>query len=166
LNTTNRHWYAIRIFSARHEVLNYLDGRGIETYIPMLHGRPLLASLVFLRCTEHDILAVKNDWYSGVMVYRNADRTHPQAIPDAEMENFRMVLNIKGQEFIPIEVHDPQFLAGQRVRVLDGPLKGAVGVIKRIKGDRRLVVSVTGIAAVATTFVHPELLEAVNEELI
>lgn len=77
------------------------------------------------------------------------------------MDNFRMVLNLQGQEFFPLEIYDKEFLVGQKVRVLDGPLKGAEGVIKRIKGDRRLVVSVSGIAAVATSFVHPEFLESI-----
>ena len=34
---------------------------------------------------------------------------------------------------------------------------------KRIKGDRRLIVSITGIACVATCFIHPSLLEPVPE---
>ena len=63
------------------------------------------------------------------------------------------------KEFYPLEFYNPKFLEGQKVRVLEGPLKDAVGVIKRIKGDRRLIVSVSGIAAVATSFVHPEYLE-------
>ena len=39
----------------------------------------------------------------------------------------------------------------------------AEGVVKRIKGDRRLVVSITGIACVATCFIHPSLLEPIPE---
>ena len=156
-------WYAIKIYTAKPEVMKYLKAHGIETYIPMLCGKPLLGSLVFLHCTEEEIVKTKADWFHQVMAYRDADMEKPQAIPNSEMENFRMVLNIKNMEFIPLQIVDKHFLAGQKVRVLDGPLNGAIGVIKRIKGDRRLVVSVSGITAVATCFIRPELLENVEE---
>ena len=116
----------------------------------MASGRPLLGSIVFLRCSERFLFGLKSDFYSRIAVYRDSARTGFATISDAEMDNFRMVVNIKGQEYIPLTITNPQFLKGSRVRVLDGPFKGAVGVVRRIKGDRRLVVSVSGICAVAT----------------
>jgi hypothetical protein len=56
----------------------------------------------------------------------------------------------------------PEYHQGDRVRVIDGPFKGAEGHIKRIKKDRRLVVTVSGVAAVATSYIHPSLLEVVS----
>ena len=130
----------------------------------MASGRPLLGSIVFLRCSERFLFGLKSDFYSRIAVYRDSARTGFATISDAEMDNFRMVVNIKGQEYIPLTITNPQFLKGSRVRVLDGPFKGAVGVVRRIKGDRRLVVSVSGICAVATSFIRPELLEPVSGE--
>lgn len=136
--------------------------KDVEIFIPTSGGKPMLGPIAFLRCTEETILKAKADWFSQIMVYRDPERQYPQTIPDQEMENFRRILNLKDQEFHPLEVNNKEFLQGQKVRVLDGPLKGAVGVIKRIKGDRRLIVSISGIAAVATSFVHPDLLEKVD----
>ena len=51
------------------------------------------------------------------------------------------------------------FKDGETVKVTDGPFKGAEGHIVRIKKDRRLVVTIRGVAAVATTFIHPQFLE-------
>lgn len=39
------------------------------------------------------------------------------------------------------------------MRVTEGPFKGAEGYIKRIKGNRRLIVSIEGVVAVATTYI-------------
>ena len=36
------------------------------------------------------------------------------------------------------------------------PFKGAEGELIRVKGDRRVVVRINGIMAVATTFIHPK----------
>ena len=56
----------------------------------------------------------------------------------------------------------PEYHQGDLVRVTDGPFKGAEGHIKRIKKDRRLVVTIPGIVAVATTYIHPHFLEIVK----
>ena len=57
----------------------------------------------------------------------------------------------------------PEYHQGDRVRVTDGVFKGAEGYIKRIKKDRRLVVSVRGVAAVATAYIPPQFLETIVE---
>lgn len=46
----------------------------------------------------------------------------------------------------------------------DGPFKGAEGHIKRIKKDRRVVVAIGGVVAVAITYIHPKFLEKIAEE--
>ena len=56
-----------------------------------------------------------------------------------------------------------RYKAGDKVRVLEGPLKGAEGYIKRIRKDRRLLVSIEGFIAVATSFIPPQFLEKVPD---
>ncbi|MCQ2147541.1 MAG: KOW motif-containing protein [Bacteroidales bacterium] len=155
-------WYAVKIYTEKTSIVRYLMSKDVEIFIPTSGGKPMLGPIVFLRCTEDTILKAKADWFSQIMVYRDPERQYPQTMPDQEMENFRRILNLKKQELHPLEVNDKKLLEGQKVRVLDGPLKGAVGVIKRIKGDRRLIVSISGIAAVATSYVSPEFLEKVD----
>ncbi|MBR1726592.1 MAG: KOW motif-containing protein, partial [Muribaculaceae bacterium] len=53
------------------------------------------------------------------------------------------------------------FSQGDRVRILGGPFEGAEGVFVRVKGDRRVVVHIEGVVAVATTFIHPSLIEKI-----
>jgi ribosomal protein L24 len=47
--------------------------------------------------------------------------------------------------------------------VIDGPLKGAEGYIKRIKKDRRLLVCVEGVIAVATSYLPERMVEKITE---
>ena len=37
--------------------------------------------------------------------------------------------------------------------------EGCEGVFMRLKGDRRVVVSIPGVVAVATAFIHPSLIQ-------
>ena len=48
------------------------------------------------------------------------------------------------------------------MRVTDGPFRGAEGSIQRIHGDRRLLVSIRGICAVATTYIPKAFLEEIK----
>lgn len=50
---------------------------------------------------------------------------------------------------------------GERVRVIDGRFKGLEGEIKRINGDHRLIVTIEGICAVATTYIPRCFLEKI-----
>ena len=155
-------WYAVRIYADKTSVLKYLHAKNIEVFIPIRDGKPMLGPITFLRCTEDAILKTKADWYHQIGVYRDPERKYPQSIPDQEMENFKMVLSLRDQEFYPLDIANEEFLSGQRVRVIDGLLKGAEGVIKRIKGHRRLIVKVSGVAAVATSYVPARLLEKID----
>jgi transcription antitermination factor NusG len=49
------------------------------------------------------------------------------------------------------------------VRIIGGMFAGAEGVFVRVKGDRRVVVNIEGLVAVATTFVHPSMIEKITD---
>ena len=56
-------------------------------------------------------------------------------IPDAQIESVRILVDRQ----IPLAQH-PYLQVGKYIRVLSGPFTGAVGIIKQVKGHRRLVV--------------------------
>lgn len=96
----------------------------------------------------------------------------PAAISEIEMQRFmavcnlRLGLNADGTPIEAVEVlgpDDPKYHVGELVRVVKGPYKGTVGYIKRIKKNRRLIVCIDGVIAVATMFVDPKDTELVEE---
>ena len=58
---------------------------------------------------------------------------------------------------------NPRYHKGDLVKVIDGPFKGSEGHIVRIKNDHRLVVTVKGICAVATSYIPRCFLQKVEE---
>lgn len=92
------------------------------------------------------------------MFYPSADGS-AAVIPEREMLMFRLVTSAQanGLEYLSDSVAD--YSVGQRVRVLQGPFRGAEGFIRRIRGNRRLVVSISGICAVATSYIPASFLE-------
>lgn len=132
---------------------------------PHLYKRvPLISSMMFIRCEKEDLRCVREDIEGKGFIYMNADWTAPAVIPEREMKDFRMVAD-SGALGLEIFNDDSitRYKTGARVRVKEGPLKGAEGYIKRIKKDRRLVVAIAGVVAIATTYIPPSELEIVEE---
>ncbi|MBP5483505.1 MAG: transcriptional regulator [Bacteroidales bacterium] len=144
------------------------DSRFIEEGPKIFQRKPLVTSLIFVKADDKTIKSLSDDlhWhrlqYQG-FVYNKADTKEPSAIPASQMEAFRLVADsgASGLEFFADD-DITRFKQGSKVRVKEGPLKGAEGYIKRIKKDRRLLVSIEGVIAVATSFIPPENLEIVS----
>ena len=123
----------------------------------------IIGSLVFLQATDEYLSRFEQDNFSRLWLYRDPLTRKPAPIPDREMEVFIFVCSAGKQGLTYLGDDKPEYHQGDRVRVTDGPFKGAEGHIKRIKKDRRLVVSISGVAAVATTYIHPQFLETITD---
>lgn len=151
-------WYAIKVHHNRTEIIrSKLIAGGVRYYIP-----EVIASLVFIHSTEDYMKQFEQRNFERIWIYRDPLSRKLAAIPDAEMEIFMFVCSAGKQGLSYLGADKPEYHQGDRVRVTDGPFKGAEGHIKRIKKDRRLVVSIRGVAAVATTYIHPHFLEIVQ----
>ena len=83
-------------------------------------------------------------------------------VNEEEMRVFMLVTSVEDDKLQYLDVESVNYKEGQRVRVLDGPYKDCVGYIKRIKGNRRLLVAVEGLALVATSYIPSVFLEKIN----
>ena len=132
---------------------------------PIIYKRiPVVNSLLFFRTLAERVAEMEALITGRGFVYKMADRERPAVIPDKQMAMFRMVCSsgAEGLEFFSDE-DLTRYKQGDKVRVLEGPLKGAEGYIKRIRKDRRLLVSIEGFIAVATSFIPPQFLEKVSD---
>lgn len=158
MEENKKHWYAIKVFWRRTEPLkDKLDEMGVEYY-----SQKILPSYMFLHTDRSMVLRIRSDFFGLLYLYADHKTKEPSVVPDKEMEIFKIVTSsaATGLEFLGPDA--AAYRKGDRVRVTDGPFKGAEGYIIRIKKDRRLVVSITGIAAIATSYIPPDLLEKVE----
>lgn len=171
------HWYALSIYGnkvfAAEAVLQDL---GLETYVPVVINfkprqgstpeevrMPAVSRLMFVRARIPQLLDIEQRGILPLRIYRtlesNPAERKPIVIPDAEMQTFILVSSCgeKGLEYFA--GGEMQFRPGSKVRVIQGPFKGSIGHIKRIRGNRRLVVEIQGICAVATSYIPTPFLE-------
>ena len=172
-------WYALGTSYCREQKLKaYFDGKGIETYVPMQYGfsekdgkrkrvlKPAIHNLVFVKSTKEYIKSLKIITSGSSNAFRwliNPSTKEPITVPDNQMINFRKVCDMELDGITYFTSKDIEFFKkGDFVRVAGGPFEGVEGYLTRIHKDRCVVVVVDGLAAVATTFVHPSMLEKVE----
>ena len=154
-----KHWYALKVFYNKVQpLIADCKEAGMEFFAPV----EVVRSLLFVRCSEEDVWAFLANHQQGIYLYRMAASKKPAVIRDREMEMFRFVVTAGKQGLTVLGDDRPEYHMGDRVVVTEGPFKGAEGHIKRIKKDRRLVVTIAGIVAVATTYIHPSMLKKVE----
>lgn len=171
------HWYALKVFFNRVSFIEHeFKSAGYETYYAKkaveCHKegalfyvyKPLVASLLFVRCTSAYLMKYKQAQDDFFMYYNKVGTNQPEAVPDNEMKQFILVTSVldTGLEYLGRDA--PQYHIGDRVRVINGIYKGTEGIIKRIKKDRRLIVTVSGVAVLATSFIHPSFLQKLGQE--
>ena len=157
---THEHWFALKVFYNKvFEIEDILKKDKIETYIPCEETlmerngikkklrRPVINSLMFFRSTVCRALEVQR-----------------QFIPDREMNIFMLVTSSGEQGMEYFGEDNSKFQQGERVRVIDGKFKGAEGVICRIRKNRRLVVTVQGVCAVATSYIPQAFLQRIGQD--
>lgn len=148
-------WYAARTIGCGQLVRKRLERDGVRYYYVPVAGR-----ILFIRCTSQYISELLTVFWGSLFFYMDSKRRFPAVIRDRDMDNFILVTS-QPNELIYLGEVTPEFLVGERVRVIAGVFKGAEGVVRRIKGDRRLIVSIDGVTAVATCHISPEFLEIV-----
>lgn len=151
------------------QALGKEDTRYVQEGALIYQRKPIVSSLLFVQADAEALSFVENalrDASGNIkgFIYKDAERKTYSVIPDKQMATFRLV-TAKGSAGLDFFSSDDitRYKEGNKVRVTEGPFKGAEGYIKRIRRDRRLLVNIEGIVAVATSFIDPQFLEIVKE---
>lgn len=171
-------WYAIRVTYGRElKFQKMLQEAGFETFVAMSRKKvvkngqqvtvmaPAVSNLCFVN-TEKSVLDefMKSMGEACPARYIWDKATgKPTVVPQKAMEDFITVSRIMADEVLYLKDITAKLRAGQKVRITDGPFKGIEGTVLRIRRERRVVVELPGMLAVATTFIHPTNLELIQD---
>ena len=168
------YWYAIKVFHNRVEqIRDDFRGDRYETYYPFLVEekfensgvkyveKPVMPSLLFVRCPEKYLIGFKNSHDSEMMFYSEPGSRLPGKINDREMEMFKAATSVSDKDTVFLGSDTERYCVGDKVLVTDGMYKGLEGYVKRIRHSRRVLVSIKGIAVVALSNIHPSYLKKI-----
>ena len=152
-------WYALRAFwNKAQPLMRQAQEAGHRVYYA-----DCLSNIFFIQCPVEWLISFKKSHLSDFMIYTEAGGSKPAPIREQEMDTFIMVTSVQYNN-PDIEVLEPkvQYTQGDQVRVTDGIYKGAIGTVKRIKKDRKLIVAITGVAVVAISHIPMCYLEKIE----
>lgn len=169
-------WYAIRVtYNRELKVKEELDARGITNFVPMQYRReerngvmvkrlvPSVHNLIFIKITPTGMREYRESTAMPIRYIMDRESQTPITVPDQAMENFIKVAGTYEEKLIYLNPEPGDFSEGERVRVIGGQFAGAEGIFVRIKRDRRVLINIPGVVAVATTHVHLSMLEKITD---
>lgn len=148
-----RNWYAFYTRSrCEKKMYEYLLKQGLTAYCPIrkeLHKwsdrkklveTPMVACYCFAYINMDD--EKKKLFESDYFVAFVCEKHEPKKIPAAEIEMMRKTVD----SMLAVEVENRLLREGKRVRIMTGPMAGAVGIVEKL-GDRKvnIVLSNVGI---------------------
>lgn len=181
-----RKWYALKVhFNRIAPVREYLEGENesdlegecdVRCFVPMhtvekytggkleYSREQLVKSLLFVQCTPETLSRTRAKFAGQVAPYYDSITGRPLVVPDRQMDAFIALCDFKDSGLEYLGQDEGKYHLGDKVRVTEGVFKGLEGHIKRIRHDRRLVVTIDGIAAFATGFIPPAFLEVIGRD--
>ena len=177
-------WYPMRVTYGREEkIKDALDELSVRNFLPMQRLRgwvddngdphqrlvPAVRNLIFINSSQKRITELKMfNKDCRPLRYMTNPFSHDGndlllTVPDRQMDNFIRVASVQDDRLVYLDPN-VEFLRtpGRKVRIIDGDFKDAEGVIKRIKNNKRVIVEIQGVAAVAITFVPSVWLEPID----
>ena len=173
-------WFPLRVtYNREMKVKENFDRIGMECFLPMCrrlegqgnlsHGElvPAIHNLLFVHSSRNEITRLKmyDKNFSALryIMRKDGDKFDVITIRDKEMENFIRVASVTDSSVFFLDHERASSCIGKKVRITAGRFQGVVGVIRRIKRNRHVVVQIDGIAAVAITYIPFEFVEEVTE---
>lgn len=160
-------WFALHV-RTRHEVAvaSFLDARGYEPFVPLHENRrpwsdrikvvkaPLFPGYLFCRFDINNRLPILTT--PGVIQIVGSNRM-PIPVDEAEISAIKSLV-ASGLPSRPW----PYLHAGDSVRIDSGPLRGLEGLLVKLKGCHRLVVSVTLLQRSVAVEIDSALVKAIR----
>ncbi len=174
---TERKWHVLRCAGRQELKLRYeLERFRIECFVPMTRRKrlkgtrkvielyPAVCGIVFANLRKEELADFQEKCKIRCFAWKDCATGQPLVVPDAAMKNFIGVTGSYDEQLVYLSSNPVDWSKGQRVRIIAGPMKGYEGRFVRVKGDRRVVVEIPGVIAVATGFIHPSFVEPIPEE--
>jgi hypothetical protein len=175
-------WYALYASNGKAvKIKPYLEAASIEYFFPLYYRDikvgdsdgyrrvllPLLVNLIFAKSSKQVLdpvlkkaklkLEISSDLY-----YRDMGDKRMITVPDSQMQNFIAIARNGPGNMIYLSSEDISVRKGTRVKITGGEFAGAEGLFMRIKGDKRLVVSVSNLFSVATPYIPAQFVQEID----
>lgn len=158
-------WYVMRSAYCREmRAMELLERDGFQCYVPLREVKrerkgvivkkkvPIVHNLVFVRSTRENLDPWKQLHENDASLRYTIDKStrQPMTVREKAMQDFiRVTQEAEDDSLLVLDHPDVVLEKGQRVEIIAGPFKGVEGRVLRIRRDRRVVVTIDNVLAVA-----------------
>lgn len=170
-------WYAMRATYRRElDAKKLLEEQSIQTFVPMryelrIKGKhkkreivPVIHNLIFVYAYPSEIQSVKKTipYLQYMMDFREGNKI---IVPEEQMRRFIAVTGTYDEQLMFFKPEELNLSKGTKVRVRGGDFEGQEGIFLKVKGarDKRVVIAIQGVIAVALATISPDLIEVISE---
>ena len=151
-------WFAMRATYRREtDAMRLLAKENLGCFVPIIHN------LIFIHACPSEVKRVKS--MVAYLQYITDTRSGKKIIiPDNEMQRFIAVAGTYSDHLLYFQPDELNLSKGTKVRITGGDFEGHEGVFLKVKGarDRRVVIAIQGVIAVAMATIHPDLIEVIK----
>jgi transcription antitermination factor NusG len=151
-------WYVLKTRPRQEKaVRSLLEEYGVESYLPTrmeehvyVNGRkktiemPLLPSTCFMLCAPEQRFAIVNSLKYKTDLLTDRFTNSSMVVPARQMEDFMKAVAMADMAMEQVDITE-----GDRVVVSEGEFSGMEGVVAKINGRRRFVISLSNLTAFA-----------------
>ena len=169
-------WYAMRATYRREpDAIRLLEKEKLDCFVPMQYkisqkkGKkvralvPVIHNLIFVHARPSEVKRVKAQvtYLQYITDTRSGQKI---VVPDRQMQRFIAVSGSYNDHLLYFRPDELNLSKGTKVRVTGGDFEGQEGIFLKVKGarDRRVVIEIQGVIAVAMATIHPTLIEVVD----
>lgn len=172
-------WFAMSAPYRRElKAMDYLQSKGIECFVPMINAIvekrngikqrrqvPAIHNLIFVHSSKAVIQELKRgvDFLQYRTTPKNGKNT-PIIVPDKQMQQFMAVTQAANDELTYLRPEEVNISQGTKVRLHGGAFDGTEGIFVKVRGkrNRRVVLLIEGVAAVAMAEISTDFIEVIK----
>lgn len=169
-------WYAMRATYRRElDAMHLLEKERLGCFVPMQYkvsvrkGRkvralvPVIHNLLFVHARPSELQRVKSQ-VTYLQYITDTRSGRKIVVPEPEMRRFIAVAGTYDDQLLYFRPEELNLSKGTKVRITGGDFEGQEGIFLKVKGarDRRVVIQIQGVIAVAMATIHPDLIEVVS----
>lgn len=172
-------WYVMRVTYQRElSTKAYLDEHQIENFVPfrMVRRRnskgrfyrvreAAVHNYIFIRAAKRTLDELKTYRLPMLryVVFPQDGENRIMTVPEDQMQHFIAVAGNLDEHVLFLSPTDVDLTKGDRVRITGGMFEGVEGIFVRVKNarEKRVVVQIDGVTAVATASIPSSLIEKI-----
>ena len=162
-------WIAVRSKPRAEKVaLDQLEKKGIQAYLPLVRQKrkwsdrlkwvelPLFPGYLFAKVAlKNSIFVLETYGVSTVIKFGG----EVAVVQESVVKSIRLALE-GGYELKPTEY----FIKGDKVEVIEGPMKGMKGIVSNIKGKEKLVIKIDALQQAIVVHIETKYLQSIGKK--